>query len=467
MRSQGTSFWMVFLLTIVFYSSLPLLSVDGAAYADAAADSTQISEQPQDKSKDQDDAKNKNVIYITLAFLIAIIAAMLGYMWALQRRYYSGCQEEKQITLFSQSPAGLPTGTVRSMIAFSVVILSLYFISLQVLGVVDTNFPEALGSLLGAVIGFYFGSRSSGPPDSGMQQQVDEMKEQRDSAVAEKDGDKASELLKKAKKGVSLTKKALKYLPEEHQKKYEKLVGKLEQGVSVAEKLNGAGMMSDAFNKAQETFKGFVDDNPIKNLVKKAADSFKLALGVSLPQVALVTTVVGVGAGLAGLAYQKWKARILHAPFSPAELPLKTIDANTGFSLLVTSPIFKKAFMQELQDNDRPFMQAMVDLCIKESDTNAIYTKYKNHFESRELFEQGLIEFRHNAADRELKEFIDHSAFSEVGGYDSFINMIDRIHQDDKALADLDALVTVAENLQNEGEPVVAVFKKASESLEK
>jgi len=467
MRRQGNSFLMMLLLTIVFYFSLPLLSVEGSAYAEVSADSVQTSEQSQNKSKDQKEPKDKSVTYGTLVFLILIIAGMLGYMWGLQRRYFAGCKDENQMPLFSQSPAGLPTGTVRSMIAFSVVILSLYFISLQVLGVVETTFPEALGSLLGAVIGFYFGSRSSGPADSGMQKQVDEMKQQRDSAVAEKDGGKANELLKKAKKGVSLTKKALKYLPEEQQKKYQKLVGKLEQGVEVAEKLNKSGMISDAVNKAQQTFKDFVTDNPIKDLVKKAADSFKLALGVSLPQVALVTTVVGVGAGLAGLAYQKWKARILHAPFSPAELPLKTIDANTGFSLLVTSPIFKKAFMQELQDNDRPFMQSMIDLCIKESDTNAIYTKYKDHFESRELFEQGLIEFRHNAADRELKEFIDDSAFSEIGGYDAFISMIDRIHNDDKALADLDAVVTVAENLQNEGEPVVSVFKKASEELEK
>ncbi len=466
MRRQGVSFLMMLLLGVLFYSSLPLLSIDGTAYAEVSVDSAQTPEQLENKTKDQQEAKDKNVTYGTLAILVIIIAGMLGYMWALQRRYFSGCKDEKQMTLFSQSPAGLPTGTIRSMIAFSVVILSLYFISLQVLGVVETSFPEALGSLLGAVIGFYFGSRSSGPADSGMLKQVDEMKQQRDTAVAEKDGDKANELLKKAKKGVSLTKKVLKYLPEEHQKKYEKLVGKLEQGVDVAEKLNKSGMVSDAVNKAQETFKDFVTENPVKDLIKKAAASFKLALGVSLPQVALITTVVGVGAGLAGLAYQKWKARILHAPFSPAELPLKTIDANTGFSLLVASPIFKKAFMQELQDNDRPFMQSMIDLCIKESDTNAIYTKYKDHFDSRELFEQGLIEFRHNAADRELKEFIDDSAFSAIGGYDAFIGMIDRIHTDNKALADLDALVTVAENLQNEGEPVVEVFKKASEGLE-
>ena len=148
----------------------------------------------------------------------------MGYMIALQKKYYTGCVSEGQMTLFSNSPAGLPKGTIRSIIAFTIVVISLYFIALQLLGK-DIKFPEALGSLLGAVIGFYFGSRSSAPSDTGMQQQVDDMKEQRDAARTEKDSDKTTDLLNKAKKGVALTKKVLQYLPEDQQKKYEKLLG--------------------------------------------------------------------------------------------------------------------------------------------------------------------------------------------------------------------------------------------------
>ncbi len=347
--------------------------------------------------------------------------------------------------------------------------MSLFFIALQVLGLglEGQKFPEALGSLLGAVIGFYFGSRSAGSADKGLQTQVDDLKKQRDSAVSEKDGNQAQSLLKKVAKGVALTKTVLKYLPAEQRKKYEKLIGTLQQGIGVAESLGKVGQLGDAVTKAQSTFAEFVDKNPVKDLAIKAADSFKQVLGVSLPQVALVTAVVGIGSGLAGLAYQKWKARILQAPFSPAELPLKVVDANTGFSLLIASPIFKQAFMQQLQDNDRPFMQKIVDLCIKEADTNKIYSTYKNDFESRELFEAGLVQFRHAAADRELTELIDNEALAEFGGYNNFIGMIDKIHSDENALADLDALVIISENLQNEGEPVAKLFKKATEGLVK
>lgn len=467
MQNQKPYCRIIYLIAVFFFIS-PLLLVDNLAYADATLTASVVAEPGNSEQVivDKPVPESNYINYMTIAVLLIIIAGLFGYMWGLQRRFFAGCKQEKQMTLFAESPAGLPTGTIRSMIAFSIVILSLYFISLQVLGLATTPFPEALGSLLGAVIGFYFGSRSGGA-DSGLKKQIEGLTQQRDKALAEKDEDKAAQLLKKAKKGVALTKKVLKLLPDDQQKKYGSLVAKLEQGVTLTEKLKNVGMVSDAVGKAGDTLKDFVEKNPVKELVARAATSFKLALGVSLPQVALVTTIVGVGSGLAGLAYQKWKARILHAPFSPAELPLKAIDANTGFSLLVSSPLFKQAFMPELQSNDRPFMQAMVDMFVKEADTNTIYLQYKDRFESREQFEAGLTEFRHNAVDRELKTLVNANAFSEFGGYDEFIGMIDKIHKDNNALADLDTLVTVAESLQNEGEPVVEVFKKASEGLAK
>ena len=455
MRQHGVGLGFACLFATVFYFAYPFLLPDALVHAAEQTGGAPTTAKP----------FSDNVIIATMIVLGVLVVGILAFMWALQRRYYQGCVNEKQMALFSESPSGLPTGTVRSMIAFSVVIVSLYFIALQVMGQ-NIKFPEVLSSLLGAVIGFYFGNRSASG-DKGMQKQVEDLKQQRDKAVAEKDGDKASDLLKKAKKGVALTKKVLKYLPEENQKQYEKFIGKLEQGVDAAEKLNNVGMVSDAVNKAQEAFKEFVGKNPVKELIEKASTSFKMALGVSVPQVALVLAVVGAGAGLAGLGYQKWKARVLRAPFSPAELPLKTIDANTGFSLLIACPSFKQAFMPELQGNDRPFMQSVIDLSLREADTDAIYAKYQDRFASREEFEQGLEEFRFKAADRELNEMLSgKEVLQQFGGYEGFIGMIDKIHKDDKALADLDAVVTVAENLQNEGEPVVEVFNKASKELQ-
>ncbi len=65
----------------------------------------------------------------------------------------------------------------------------------------------------------------------------------------------------------------------------------------------------------------------------------------------MISALAGVSTKLAGVAYQKWKASILHLPFSPAVIPLDVVDANTGFVLFLNSPIFKKAFVRELEGN--------------------------------------------------------------------------------------------------------------------
>ena len=92
-----------------------------------------------------------------------------------------------------------------------------------------------------------------------------------------------------------------------------------------------------------------------------------------------------MGANLTGIAYQKWKARILYLPFSPAALPPASIDANTGFVLFLKSPTLKEAFRPELEANDR--------------------------FESRAAFEKGVDEFRRAVADLELDEVTPTDSF--------------------------------------------------------
>lgn len=72
---------------------------------------------------------------------------------------------------------------------------------------------------------------------------------------------------------------------------------------------------------------------------------------------------------------------------------MKTIDANTGFTLLLQNPIFKAAFMRELDGNDRPFMTAVADLLTKEN-VEDFWIKYGDRFGSRERFDRGLRELQ-------------------------------------------------------------------------
>ncbi|MFY9269853.1 MAG: hypothetical protein WAO55_08930 [Candidatus Manganitrophaceae bacterium] len=399
----------------------------------------------------------------TILFLLIIVVGFFWYLHTLQQRFLDACKEDKQLPVFLQAPFGLPTGSVRSVIALMIVTISLFFIVLQVfLGV---NFPEGLTTLLGTIIGFYFGSRStSGQQGEGTDSKVAELKEAHGTAVAEKETGQAQALLKKVEKGVALTKTALNLLPESMQKKYGDTLSKLEEGIATAENLIEGGKTLEAVNKAGELFEAFKGGNPVKEIVSKASLSFGRVLGGSVPQLALIFAIVGVGSKLVGVTYQKWKARILHAPFSPSVIPLEVVDANTGFVLFLQCAIFKTVFARELEENDRPFIKSAIDAFLKE-ETDPLWEKYKGRFESRQQFEEGLEEFRRAAANIELKRAIDPKWVAEVGGYESLVSAVDKLDADPEARGDLDALVLVTEGLQRSGEPVQTIFEKVREGV--
>ncbi len=409
-------------------------------------------------------SKSTNNTLLAIAstiFVVLVIGGFLWYMYRLQNKFFDGCQKEKHMSLFFESPAGLPSGTVRSVLALIIVTISIYFVVIGTF--IGTGFPETLTTVLGTVIGFYFGARSSAKgTDEAQRNQIKGYQQDRDAALS----DQAGTLVKKIEKGITMTKLAVGLLPEDLKKKYSGVVGKLEQGLSSAKDLSKLGNAVQAVQKAKDVFDDFRKDNPVKNIVQKAGLSFAGVLGGSIPPVAIIAGVVSVGTALAGVAYQKWKSRILHAPFSPADTPLKIVDANTGFTLFLQSPIFKNAFMPELEDNDRPFIGAAVEKFLGFADKTALWEQYKDRFESIEAFEAGLEEFRRAAVDLELKNEIAPELLAEAGGYENFMADIDKIHGNPEAKADLDAVFTVFQGLQQKGEPVKAIFQKVREEID-
>ena len=399
----------------------------------------------------------------TIAFLAITVGGLLWYMSVLQKQFYQGCKEEKLLTIFFQSPAGLPVGTVRTVIALLLITFSLFFIVLSAF--LKFPFPEALTALLGTVIGFYFGSRSgAGAQDEVLQNQVKELAKERDEVVKEKETDQADTLLKKVGKGIAMSKLVVDLLPEPMRKKYAATIGKLEQGVTMVESLK-VGNVAEAAKKAGEVLGLFKTDNPVKDIVANAVRVFGQVLGGTVPQLALIGAIVAIVTKVVGVNYQKWKARILHLPFSPAVLPLEVVDANTGFSLLLQSPIFKGAFKSKLDQNDRPFMEAAIREFLREDNIEKVWERYTDRFESRQQFEDGLEEFRRAAATAELRQVIDPAILAEVGGYERFLTAVDRLHENAEAKAALDAVVLVAEGLHRNNEPVQSIFDKVREEL--
>ena len=440
-------------------------------------------------------------IVITLVGLLLIVIGVIGCLFLLQNRIVGSDLDKEKMEMLMEYPFGVPAGTVRSLLALLIVTISLLFIVLQIF-VDNFSFPPALTAVLGTVLGFYFGSRSSSKGEEALSKQVKQIQTEQSRAVAERDQavaereqavterDKATvereqtvldrdtgqagELLKKVQKGLGLTKAVTAILPKDVRDKYGDVITKLEAGVNTAQSLTQSGNAVEAVAKATEAFQLFKTSNPVLDIVKQASQSFGRVLGGTVPPIAIIGAVIGVGAKLVGGAYQKWKARILHLPFSPAVVPLEVVDANTGFVLFLQSPIFKAAFTKELEDNNRDFMKSAVKEFLREENTEALWKKfqeeYPDRFESRDQFEAGLEEFRRAAANLEVKKAIDavtglQTELAEVGGYDSLQSSLDQIYADKDSRADLDALVTVVEGLQQNGEPVQSIFNKVKEEV--
>jgi hypothetical protein len=396
-------------------------------------------------------------IYLTIAVLFIVFGGVIYFMFVLHNKYLDACKHNHQIAVYAKSPAGLPEGTVRAMISFIIIAISLYLCVLLFFQIVgeDSKFPEALSSLLGAVVGFYFGSRSSkGDDGKVLQEQISGMEKERDTGQSDA-------LLVKIKKGIAMTKAVVDCLPEEQKKKYAELVEKLEKGYETVSAISKGGNLGDAVTKGKALFDLFKKENPVRDIFSKALKTLAPVLGGTGPALAIIATVVGCGVKLVGSAYEKWKKRILNVPITPAVLPLQVVDANTGMTLLLKSPIFKKAFEKELEDNDRPFMRAATEL-LAASDVESFWNQYKTRFDSREQFDQGLQQFRKASLDRELADETqdDPALFSEAGGLGKFMNSLDQINTDEDAQAALHQLAMAVETLQKQGEPVPSIFEK-------
>lgn len=419
----------------------------------------------------------------TSVIMLLIILGSVLFMYVVHRRFFQACVEKDQLALYARSPGGLPEGTIRSMLAFVIVAASLCFLALVVWGdETKAKFPELLSGILGSVLGFYFGSRSSGrEPNEALAEEFGELRVERDRAVEAKDKaviareetleqtqtQDAHSWRAKVQKGIDLTRIIVELLPKEVGQRYVELADRLTKGLAAIDVLIAQpGGAAQAVAKASELFAEFRTRNPMFEIANRAVGSFAPILATALPGVApfaFITTLIAAGIRLGGARYQAWKARILHLPFSPAVVPLQLVDANTGFSLIQQSPIFRKSFEAELLNNDRPFLKSLIDEFLGQPDADALWERHKRRFESRQQFDEGLSELRRAAADSELEQDIALVApefLKDVGGYRAAVAAVDKIHEDPQALADLDALMLAAEGLHRNNEPVLNILEK-------
>jgi hypothetical protein len=176
--------------------------------------------------------------------------------------------------------------------------------------------------------------------------------------------------------------------------------------------------------------------------------------------------VVTIGSRLAGAAYDRWVARVLHAPYTPELFPPTVIDASTAMTITLQSPVLKRAFAPELEQGERRFFSELVDLALSEVRIEDLWQRLGARFADRAEFDKGIAEFQRGAMTLETVKDLPADVARETGGIDPLIAAVDRLYADPKARRDLDAIVLMADALKREGRDPAAAFEQARSQLE-
>jgi hypothetical protein len=408
-------------------------------------------------------------VSITLALVVVAASGVLVYPGRLQKRFLAACQENRDIALFAQHPAGVPEGTIRSLLALFIVFASIAFVALAMLPLPGIKeFPELLSGILGSVLGFYFGARGPGLKGAGeVLQRVDAAQAERDRALDETKAGKVEQIRDQVASGVGVARAVAKVLPAEVGKQIDRVADTIDQGLVVVDRLRSAGSTEKALEQAVKLASELGQKDPVKSTLLQAASSFAGVLGGSLPPLVIASAVVAIGSRLAGAAYDRWVARVLHAPYTPELFPPTVIDASTAMTITLQSPVLKRAFAPELEQGERRFFSELVDLVLSEARIEELWQRLGPRFADRADFDEGIALFQRGAMTLETVKDLPADLAREAGGIDPLLAAVDRLYADPQARRDLDAIVLMADALKRDGRDPAAAFAEARRQLER
>lgn len=410
---------------------------------------------------------NQILMGLFLLFVAAVTAGLFLYAHWLHRSFLKVCAETQQIALFAQMPGGLPVGTIRGLIAVFIVLTSAGLILLTVKGGPFEGFPEVMAGVLGTVLGFYFGSRTaSGAGERGAAETIAEVSRQRNAAVTRAEATRLERAVATVREGLAVAKAVKEALPESLRRPAETVIGRVEAGLRTVDALQASGDVGGAVEKAAGLAADLRREAGLAGLLARAAGSFGAALGGSAPPLALAVAVATVAARLTGAAYERWTARVLDAPYTPALFPPAVIDANTGLVLLRKSPRFAEAFAEEIRRGDRAFILDFLAIALSEAGSEAIRDKYPGRFQTLQEIDAALQQFQQAAIELEVAKDISADMAAEIGGVDPLMRALDRINAHPDARADLDALMLALDGLRRSDQPVERLVREARKEVE-
>lgn len=223
-----------------------------------------------------------------LAFVIALIVAAAWHMWSLRRALHDLISREdkegrpiaqERVVIFRDAQAGLPEGTIRAILAWFVVSVSVPAIIFQKW----LNLPNTgeIGTVLGGVLGFYFGTRTAGAEAEAFRRQADQFR-----------GEAADEVEKRREAQAEATRKTVEAQQAAHEK------SGLEQ--QLAEE-KSASEVRENFARSEAAMSTATAQSTLLELHARARDSIAVASAIEglLPLSPVLASTVHKGLGAA------------------------------------------------------------------------------------------------------------------------------------------------------------------------
>jgi len=342
-----------------------------------------------------------------------LLLFLIGSYWMLRclaDRPRTGAAESEDttgkplLTRWFDMPLGAPEGTVRALLSIFIVVFGFLLLAFQDrLGIGN---GEALAGFIGAVISFYFVTRTTeqthqvaqtaqetlrraGEAVSKAGEAASTAREAADtartvtagevqSAPAMRQGAAAGGRLAEAREALEVLRVGLgaatTLLPPDQAKLATTVLDRVRDGLAAADRV-AAGDLGGIVAGA-ETASGLARevlgaDNPLTGLLGDAVAGLRTASG--LAAMAGIGGPAGLIAGVAFGAisalrkgteyYERWKARILDRPYTANLFPPDGLDGAMCLATLESAPIFRRLLLDPLDQGDPMRLPRARDVC--------------------------------------------------------------------------------------------------------
>ncbi|MGF1551951.1 MAG: hypothetical protein ACFBWO_05525 [Paracoccaceae bacterium] len=337
------------------------------------------------------------VEYGALAFLAVLLGVLVatGLLALRAQRHWArlaalALEHGRPLTDLDAPPLGLPEGSVRAGLAMLVVVASLAVVggvaAANLAGGPDVAPPELIATLLGSVLGFYFGARTSGerprrPADAPPTPVAGRTSETAPTGIPARSGRTAPPgTISTVERVVESTARVLAVaeaggaaLPPERGAGLRRATAVAGEALGAARRLMGEGRPDAALAEAR--LGEARADAALGGLVERAVEGLGaagVAIGTALPAAGLALGVLRLGAGLAGAGYERWRHAMLGAPHAPALFPPEALSAQETWAFVGQVPVLAHAFRTERARGDNAFASRLRDAMLAEGDMAAV-----------------------------------------------------------------------------------------------